>query len=245
MPVNANNTQGTQQPTQGRPASRSDSAKVREGFNKVATAASRTSATRPSVRSTSRSARSPVTDRVSDIVEPFTTRQTANRELKSIRTRAERELNRLERRGATARRKTRTRVRRTRNRVERELNRRRRNVQAAVKQNRDRAENREAGSERGLRSGSPRWSNRLTRAVSRGDGLGEICPLGGGATRTRRAEQQPLLPEPTGPQGRSVLFGGEGHDDPFDRHRRVCAAMPDLTSSMPTAVAPDLAALRR
>ena len=67
-------------------------------------------------------------------------RQSAERELKSIRTRVERELNRFERRGASARRKTRTRVRQTHNRVERELKQRRRKVQTTVKQNRAKAE---------------------------------------------------------------------------------------------------------
>jgi hypothetical protein len=139
MPVNANNTQPNSRPKSA--ASRSDSDKVREGLNKA-----REGGVSYVRQTAERSVDVPVgvalsvTDRVSDIVEPFTTRQTANRELKSIRTRAERELNRLERRGATARRKTRTRVRRTRNRVERELNRRRRNVRTAVKQNRTRAE---------------------------------------------------------------------------------------------------------
>ena len=81
-----------------------------------------------------------VADRVNDIVEPFTKRQTAERELKSFRTQVERELNKLERRGATSRRKTRTRVRQTRNRFERQLKQRRRKVQTTVKQNRVKAE---------------------------------------------------------------------------------------------------------
>jgi hypothetical protein len=81
-----------------------------------------------------------VADRVTEIVEPFTGRRTAERELKSIRTRVERELNRFERRGASARRKARTRVRQTRNRVERELRQRRRSVRTTVKRNRVKAE---------------------------------------------------------------------------------------------------------
>ncbi len=153
MPVNANNTQNTQPNSrrksaasrsdrrQTSAASRSDSDRIREGLNKA-----RDGSVSYVRQTAERSVDVPVgvaltvTDRVSDIVEPFTTRQTANRELKSMRTRAERELNRLERRGASARRKSRTRVRRTRNRVERELNRRRRNVRTAVKQNRTKAE---------------------------------------------------------------------------------------------------------
>ena len=147
MPVNGTNTQpksgpASREPKSG-PASRSDSAKVREGFTKV-----RNGSVSYARHTAERTVDVPVgavlsvADRVTDIVEPFTARQTANQELKSIRTRVERELNRLERRGATARRKTRTRVRRTRGRVERELTRRRRRVQATVKSNRTRAENR-------------------------------------------------------------------------------------------------------
>ncbi len=139
MPVNANNAQPNSRPKSA--PSRTESDRIREGLNKAR------GGSVSYVRQTAeRSVDVPVgvaltvTDRVSDIVEPFTTRQTANRELKSLRTRAERELNRLERRGASARRKTRTRVRRTRNRVERELNRRRRLVRTTVKQNRTKAE---------------------------------------------------------------------------------------------------------
>ena len=74
------------------------------------------------------------------IVDPFTSRESASGELKSIRTRVERELNKFERRGASARRRTRTRVRQTRNRVERELKQRRRKVETTVKQRRAKAE---------------------------------------------------------------------------------------------------------
>jgi hypothetical protein len=139
MPVNANNSQPS---SRSKPAaSRSDSDRIRDGLNKA-----REGGVSYVRHTAERSVDVPVgvaltvTDRVTEIVEPFTTRTTANRELKSIRTRAERELNRLERRGATARRKTRTRARRTRTRVERELNRRRRTVRSAVKQNRTNAE---------------------------------------------------------------------------------------------------------
>ncbi len=165
MPVNGTSTTqrtSTTQPKAG-PASRSDSAKIREGFTKV-----RNGSVSYARHTAERTVDVPVgavlsvADRVTDIVEPFTARQTANRELKSIRTRVERELNRLERRGATARRKTRTRARRTRGRVERELTRRRRRVQATVKSNRTRAENqREARSERGLRAGRHAGLTRL------------------------------------------------------------------------------------
>ena len=127
--------------TQSATRARSDSTTVREGLTKVrngSAAYARTTAER-SVDVPVGAALS-VADRVNEIVEPFTARQTAERELKSIRTRVERELNRFERRGAGARRKARTRVRQTRNRVERELKQRRRKVQTTVKQNRAKAE---------------------------------------------------------------------------------------------------------
>ncbi len=144
MPVNGTtNTQSRPTTAQSKPTAsrRSDNAKIREGFTKV-----RNGSVSYARHTAERSVDVPVgaaltvADRVTDLVEPFTGRQAANRELKTIRTRVERELNRLERRGAGARRKTRTRVRRTRNRVERELTRRRRRVQTTVKQNRAKAE---------------------------------------------------------------------------------------------------------
>jgi hypothetical protein len=120
---------------------RSDTAKVREGLTKA-----RNGSAAYARHTAERSVDVPVgvaltlADRVNEIVEPFTQRATAERELRGIRTRVERELNRFERRGASARRKTRTRVRQTRNRVERELKQRRRKVQTTVKQNRVKAE---------------------------------------------------------------------------------------------------------
>ena len=137
------NTQGrttttsTTARSQSAKGSRSDNARVREGLNGSAAYARQTA---------ERSVDVPVgvaltvADRVNEIVEPFTARQTAERELRSIRTRVERELNRFERRGAGARRKARTRVRQTRNRVERELRQRRRKVETTVKQRRAKAE---------------------------------------------------------------------------------------------------------
>ena len=79
-------------------------------------------------------------DRVNEIVEPLTNTEGRERELKSMRTRVERQLNKYERRGGTARRKATQRVRKTRNRVERQLKQRRRSVETQVKQNRKKAE---------------------------------------------------------------------------------------------------------
>lgn len=79
-------------------------------------------------------------DRVRELVKPWQQRQTAERELKSIRHQVTREVNKAERRGGTARRRFTQRARRTRNRVERQVNQRRRSVETAVERNRRRAE---------------------------------------------------------------------------------------------------------
>jgi hypothetical protein len=135
------NTSANTQQRRPTASTRTDAAKIREGLTKV-----RNGSVSYARQTAERSVDVPVgaalivADRVTDLVEPFTTRETASRELKSARTRVERELNRLERRGAGARRKTRTRARQTRNRVERELRQRRRKVQTTVKQNRSKAE---------------------------------------------------------------------------------------------------------
>src|ERR1700753_3467900 len=60
-------------------------------------------------------------DRISDIVEPFTSRTKAERELKSFRRQIEKAAKRTERRGTTARRRATTEARRTRTRVERDI----------------------------------------------------------------------------------------------------------------------------
>src|SRR3954447_8349401 len=52
-----------------------------------------------------------VADRVNEIVEPWTSETTREKELKGFRTRVEREINKFERRGGTARRKSTQRVR--------------------------------------------------------------------------------------------------------------------------------------
>ncbi len=121
--------------------SRTDAAKIREGLTKV-----RNGSVSYARQTAERSVDVPVgavlavADRVNELVEPFTKRETAERELKSFRTQVERELNKLERRGATSRRKARTRTRQTRNRFQRQLKQRRRTVRTTVKQNRAKAE---------------------------------------------------------------------------------------------------------
>jgi hypothetical protein len=83
-----------------------------------------------------------VTDRITDLVEPFTGRTTAEKKLKAYRTEVRRSLKRTERRGATARRKATTEAKRTRTRVEREARKRQRTVETTLKRNRNEVEQR-------------------------------------------------------------------------------------------------------
>ena len=88
-----------------------------------------------------------VTDRVQELFEPWTSRTTAERELRSYRTQLTRTVNRSERRGATARRKATTQAKRTRGRLEREVRRverearkRQRKATTTLRRNRRQAE---------------------------------------------------------------------------------------------------------
>jgi len=83
-----------------------------------------------------------VTDRLSDLVEPWSGRETAEKQIKTYRTQLRRSLKRAERRGTTARRKATTEARKTRNRVEREARRRQRSVETSLKRNRNEVESR-------------------------------------------------------------------------------------------------------
>jgi hypothetical protein len=78
-----------------------------------------------------------VTDRVTELVEPFSGRSAAEKQIKSYRTELRRRVKRTERRGATARRRATTEARKTRNRVEREARKRQRTVETTIKRNRD------------------------------------------------------------------------------------------------------------
>lgn len=83
-----------------------------------------------------------VTDRVAELVEPFTARSGAEKQLKSYRTELRRRVKRTERRGASARRRATSEARKTRNRVEREARKRTRTVETTLKRNRDELEQR-------------------------------------------------------------------------------------------------------
>jgi len=78
-----------------------------------------------------------VSDRVGDLVEPWTDRNKAERQIKSYRSSLRKSLKRTERRGSTARRKAITEARKTRNQVEREARNRRRSVETTLKRNRN------------------------------------------------------------------------------------------------------------
>lgn len=83
-----------------------------------------------------------VTDRVGELVEPFTDRDSAERKIKAYRAELRRTLKRTERRGATARRKATSEAKKTRNRVEREARKRQRKVETTLKRNRTEVEQR-------------------------------------------------------------------------------------------------------
>ncbi len=83
-----------------------------------------------------------IADRVTELVEPFTGRGSAERQIQAYRGRLRRTLKRTERRGTTARRKATTEARKTRNRVEREARKRQRTVETTLKRNRNEVEKR-------------------------------------------------------------------------------------------------------
>jgi hypothetical protein len=83
-----------------------------------------------------------VTERVTELVEPFTDRSAAGKQLKSYRAEIRRRIKRTERRGATARRRATSEARKTRNRVEREARKRQRTVETTLKRNRTELEQR-------------------------------------------------------------------------------------------------------
>jgi uncharacterized protein YfcZ (UPF0381/DUF406 family) len=75
-----------------------------------------------------------VSDRVTELVEPFSGRNAAEKQLKSYGTSLRRTVKRSERRGASARRKASTEARKTRNKVEREARRTVKRNRAEVEQ---------------------------------------------------------------------------------------------------------------
>lgn len=83
-----------------------------------------------------------VAERITDLVEPFTGRTGAEKQLKSYRTQLRRRVKRTERRGATARQRATSEARKTRGRFERAARERQRTVETTLKRNRDELEQR-------------------------------------------------------------------------------------------------------
>jgi hypothetical protein len=83
-----------------------------------------------------------VTDRLSELVDPWTNRSGAEKQVRAYRTQLRKTLKRTERRGTTARRKATTEAKRTRTRVEREARKRQRTVETTLKRNRNEVESR-------------------------------------------------------------------------------------------------------
>lgn len=83
-----------------------------------------------------------VTDRISELVEPFSGRTAAEKQLKSYRTELRRRVKRTERRGTTARKRATTEARKTRSRFEREARKRQRTVETTLERNRNELEQR-------------------------------------------------------------------------------------------------------
>jgi hypothetical protein len=83
-----------------------------------------------------------VSDRVSELVDPWTDRSKAERQIKAYRTQLRKTLKRTERRGTSARRKATTEARKTRTRVEREARKHQRTVESTLKRNRNQVESR-------------------------------------------------------------------------------------------------------
>lgn len=77
-----------------------------------------------------------VSDRVAELVEPWTGRSSAEKQIKAYRTQLRKTLKRTERRGSTARRRAASEARKTRNRVERQARKRQRTVETTLKRNR-------------------------------------------------------------------------------------------------------------
>ncbi|HEY5054009.1 MAG TPA: hypothetical protein VII45_11440 [Solirubrobacterales bacterium] len=83
-----------------------------------------------------------VTDRLTELVDPWTNRTGAEKQIKAYRTQLRRTIKRTERRGTSARRKATTEAKKTRTRVEREARKRQRTVETTLKRNRNEVESR-------------------------------------------------------------------------------------------------------
>ena len=128
-----------------------------------------------------------VGDRVAELVEPWTGRGTAEKQIKAYRTQLRKTLKRTERRGTSARRKATTEARKTRNRVEREARKRQRSVESTIRRNRDEVES--------------RVRRALDEQTSRAQGSSTRSPIS--SPRSAESTAHPRSPDRPGPPGRS------------------------------------------
>lgn len=111
-------------------------------------------------------------ERATEAVEPFGTQSKREAELKRVRTQLRRELNKVERRGGTARRRAIQRAKRTRNRLEREVKQQRRSIETTVRRNRRRAATELKRFEKELSKTRDDAEKRVRELVDRGQGEG-------------------------------------------------------------------------
>jgi len=109
-------------------------------------------------------------ERATEAVEPFGTPAKREAELKRVRTQLRREINKVERRGGTARRRALQRAKRTRNRLEREVKQQRRSLESSVKQNRKKAESELKKAETQLKTNRTEAEKRVREIVERVQG---------------------------------------------------------------------------
>ena len=106
-------------------------------------------------------------ERASAAVEPLSTPSKREAEIKRVRTQLRRELNKVERRGGTARRRALQRAKRSRNRLEREVKQQRRSLETTVKQNRKKAESELKKAEAQLKTNRTEAEKRVRELVER------------------------------------------------------------------------------
>ena len=106
-------------------------------------------------------------ERATAAVEPLATPSKREAELKRVRTQLRREINKVERRGGTARRRALQRAKRSRNRLEREVKQQRRSLETTVKENRKKAESELKKAESQLKTNRDEAEKRVRELVER------------------------------------------------------------------------------
>jgi len=114
-----------------------------------------------------------VYERATEAVEPLVTQEKRDAEMKRVRAQIRREINKIERRGGTARRRALQNAKRTRNRVEREFKQQRQSLESTVRENRERAETELKRVERELSKTRSETEQRVRKLVNRGQDSSE------------------------------------------------------------------------